>query len=227
MEPGLSAQPLSGFQGKQPIYVKFENGVVELKDENLIEKMLAHPAYTKDGDFIVAEDGADPFADRREELEPTHIHTQIKYGHVEESSSSPMRKAKVNPELKKLVNDLATKQMQDILPGLVAQGVKDVLAAMQADQLKDTQTTATTVLKEQPASPVPSVAEENPLAGLSAADFLEDEDAEEITEDANEDINANTDAPGGIKLADLSPEAAEIASAIIGNKKKTPAVKAK
>lgn len=221
MEPGLSAQPLSGFQGKQPVYVKFENGVVEVKDQAMIDKMLIHPAYTRDGDYIVADDGTDPFAERREEIEPTHIHTELKYGHVGESSMSPLRKTKVNPELKKLVNDLATKQMQEILPGLVAQGVKDVLAAMQAEQQKDYPTTSETVLKEQPVSPLSSVADENPLAGLSVDDFEDDDEEEE------EDINAKTDAPGGIKLEDLSPEAAAAASAIIGSKKKTPAVKAK
>ena len=154
MEPGLSAQPLSGFQGKQPVYVKFDNGVVEIKDENLIEKMLQHPAYTRDGDFIMVEEGErDPFTDRREEMEPTHVMAEIKYGHVEGISSSPSRKTKVNPEIKKLVNDLAMKQIQEMLPGLINEGVKNVLSSLQADARKAAET-------KEPAAPKASLKSE-------------------------------------------------------------------
>lgn len=142
LEPGLSAQPLSGFQGKQPVYIKFENGIVEIKDESLIEKMLAHRAFTHDNDFVVVEENAiDPFVGRREEMEPVHIHTEMKYGHVGASSMSPERKTKVNPEISKLVNDLAMKQIQDMLPGLVTQGVKDVLAAFKAENSVSSEST--------------------------------------------------------------------------------------
>ena len=222
LEPGLSAQPLSGFQGKQPVYIKFENGVVDVKDENLIQKMLLHRAYTHDNDYIaVGEDGLDPFIDRREEIEPTHIHTNIKYGHVEASSTSPLRKTKVNPELKKLVNDLAMKQMQEMLPGLVANGVKQVLATIQAEAKS---AGATQVAPMEIPTPVGEEEEtEEDYAGLTVEDFEGENDADNLdATDVVEDPNANTDAPGGIKLTDLSPEAAEAASAILGNKKTTP-----
>lgn len=219
LEPGLSAQPLSGFQGKNPVYIKFENGVVEISDENLIQKMLQHPAYTRDGDFIaVGADGIDPFADRREEMEPVHLHTELKYGHVEGSSMSPLRKTKVNPELKKLVNDLATKQMQDMLPGLIAQGVKDVIATMAAQQpegLQQAPKTAPVVEDED---------EEEDFSNLTPEDFLEIEDIEDQITPANTDLE---DDSMSTKISELSPEAAAAASSIIGNKKKTPAPKGK
>lgn len=135
--PGIPAQPLSGLAAKPGLYVRFKGGVVEVKDEETIEKMKAHSAYNRD--YIAVEDGAtviDPFADSRTEPEPAHHTAEIKYGHVENPKSSA-KKVKVTPEMKKLVNALAMEQVKVMLPEAVKMALAQINEAKKEDKKED------------------------------------------------------------------------------------------
>ena len=126
LSPGLPAQPLSGIPSKAGLYIKFKGGVVEIKDEDMIAKMKAHPAFNHD--YIAVEDDAvvkDPFASQREESEPEHLMANIQYGHVEGVKTSG-KKTKMTPELKKLVTGLAMEQVKLMLPEAVAMALKQL-----------------------------------------------------------------------------------------------------
>jgi hypothetical protein len=61
--------------------------------------MHQHPGFNSD--FIAVDDnGEDPFASQREEMEPAHSISEIKYGHVEGKKLSPNRKVKLDPQIK-------------------------------------------------------------------------------------------------------------------------------
>ena len=133
LEPGIQANQLSGIAGKPGLYVKFQSGIVELKDEELIKKMTAHPGFNLD--FIAVDDnGEDPFADQREEIEPVHVLTDIKYGHAENKQVSK-RVTKLDPQIKKLVDEKAMEMVQKMLPKMVEDTVRK-LAKMQAEKNK-------------------------------------------------------------------------------------------
>ena len=134
LEPGIQANQLSGIAGKPGLYVKFQSGIVELKDEELIKKMTAHPGFNLD--FIAVDDnGEDPFADQREEIEPVHVLTDIKYGHAENKQVSK-RVTKLDPQIKKLVDEKAMEMVQKMLPKMVEDTVRK-LAEMQAEKNKE------------------------------------------------------------------------------------------
>ena len=130
LRPGIPANQMSGIAGQPGVYVKFQNGIVETKDEQIISQMHAHNGFNLD--FIaVDDDGEDPFAAQREETEPVHILQNIKYGHSEERRMSPNRKAKLDPQIKKLVDELAMAKVNQLLPKMVEETVKKMIERSQ------------------------------------------------------------------------------------------------
>lgn len=138
LSPGIPANQLAGVAGKPGMYVKFQNGIVDVKDEDIIQKMHAHPGFNVD--FIaVDENGEDPFASTREEIEPVHVIQEIKYGHAENKRFSPNAKAKIDPQIQKLVDDLAMKKVNEMLPKMVEETVKKMIeiGAARAEKQKE------------------------------------------------------------------------------------------
>lgn len=126
LSPGIPAQPLSGTPAKPGLYIKFKGGICEIKDEETIKQMLAHPGFN--ADYIAVEDTAriqDPFSQNREEEEPAHHTAELKYGHLE-SPKSTTKKTKLSPEMKKLISSMAMEQVKEILPQAVAMALKQI-----------------------------------------------------------------------------------------------------
>lgn len=101
--------------------------------------MLTHPGYITD--FIaVDENGNDPFAAQRDETEPAHVITEIKYGHVEKSVGSP-KKFKIPVEMQaaitEMANEMANKRMKELLPSLLEDTLKK-MAQISSDKAKET-----------------------------------------------------------------------------------------
>jgi len=117
LTPGLPAQPLTGTPAKAGLYMKFKAGILETQDEAIIERMKAHPAFNND--FIaVNEVEVDPFSNSREENEPVHHISEIKYGHVENPKTSA-KKVKISKEMEKVINAMAMEKVKELLPGMV------------------------------------------------------------------------------------------------------------
>ena len=135
LKPGLPAQPVLGIPAQWSVSVKFQDGIAEVKDQKIIDKMLTHMGFNSD--YIAVDDnGNDPFAFNRVEAEPAHVITEIKYGHAERSIGTP-KKFKVDPEMQKAIaemaNEIANKRMKEMLPALL----KETLESMaQASALK-------------------------------------------------------------------------------------------
>jgi hypothetical protein len=117
---------MSGIAGQPGVYIKFQDGVVNISDEEVIKQLTAHPGFNND--FIAVDNnGEDPFAYRREEIEPVHIIQDVNYGHVEGRRVSPHAKTKLDPQIKKLVDDLAMERVKELLPRMVEDTVKKIM----------------------------------------------------------------------------------------------------
>ena len=126
LRPGIPANQLAGVASQPGVYVKFSNGVVDIKDEDMVKKMHDHPGFNLD--FIAVDDsGEDPFAYNRQESEPIHIIQDIKYGHPENRKISPHAKNKLDPQIKKLVDDLAMQKVNEMLPKMVEETVRKMM----------------------------------------------------------------------------------------------------
>lgn len=152
LEPGLAAQPISGMPAKPTIFVKFTDGVAEVKEATLIEKMRNHPGF--ETDFIaVGDDGEDPFKYNREEVEPAHTITEMKYGTAVARQSS-VKSPKLSPELTKMLNERAMEMVRDMLPGAVEAVLKGY-AAKQVTEDADSEKTFEDAASEELSVPEP------------------------------------------------------------------------
>jgi hypothetical protein len=148
LRPGLEGNRALGTHAQPGLYVRFQGGTVDVKDEKIITLLREHPAFNTD--FIeVAETMQDPYDYTRSEIEPAHVLTEIKYGHVEKVTGTP-KNTKMSPELKKLIEMEAMK----MLPGMLKANpkiLKEIIMGLASDMKKDE---PEEVVKEAPAKKV-------------------------------------------------------------------------
>ena len=113
LRPGVEGSRALGTHAIPGLYVKFQSGVVDVKEESIAELLRAHPDFG-DSFIEIRQEDVDPFLDSRSEIEPDHIISDIKYGHVEKTIGA-QRKIKITPELKKILETEALK----MIPGLL------------------------------------------------------------------------------------------------------------
>ena len=85
LKHGIQPEPITGRLAVPGLHVKFENGIVNVSDEETVELMMAHSGFNSD--FILANEDneVDPWKYQRREKEPKHNLTELKYGHVEKT----------------------------------------------------------------------------------------------------------------------------------------------
>lgn len=165
LEPGLAAQPISGMPAKPTIFVKFTDGIADVRDEELVKKMINHSGFQTD--FIaIDEKGEDPYAYNRQEIEPTHFITELKYG-TPQGTVSSAKKNVMSPELAKLINAQAMEMVKKMLPDAVEsvlrgyqqqkEGVEPVVEPTideQVEAIKNTPETPEVVEESEEMTPV-------------------------------------------------------------------------
>jgi hypothetical protein len=130
LRPGVEGNRTLGTHSVPGIYVKFQSGLVDVKEESLVKMMREHPCFGTD--FIeVKQDEIDPFADVREDIEPVHFTTEIKYGHAEGTTGSP-KPIKMTAQMKKVIEKEAIKMIPTVLkqnPAILM----DIIAALSTE----------------------------------------------------------------------------------------------
>jgi hypothetical protein len=130
LKPGVEGNRALGTHAVPGLYIKFQSGMVDIKEESVIELLRAHPSCGVD--YIeIKEDEVDPFLDNRDDSEPNHIIQEIKYGHAEKAIGSTP-KVKLSPQMKKVIENEAMK----MLPGLLKSNpkmLKDLILGMAAE----------------------------------------------------------------------------------------------
>jgi hypothetical protein len=113
LRPGVEGNRALGTHSVPGLYVRFQGGLVDVKEEDMIALMRSHPSCGVDFMEIKPEE-VDPYKDQREEVEPPHYTTEIKYGHAEKTAGAP-RPVKMTPAMKKVVEKEAIKMLPSIL----------------------------------------------------------------------------------------------------------------
>jgi len=151
LKPSFPGNHLTGTPPISGVSAKFQSGVLEVKDEAIIDLLLKHPAYQID--FIsVDETEADPFMYQRMEQEPSHVISEINYGHVEKSvgNKKPVR---LSPEIRKALQEesleMAKEMAKQMLPGMLKEAMKDLMG----ESIASTETTVAEVKEENTSVP--------------------------------------------------------------------------
>lgn len=122
---GTPSEPISGRNAQPGLYVKFENGIVNVQDPEMIEMMLAHNGFSS-GDYIAAEEvSADPYAATRHLSEPVHEIQEIEFGHGGRRITPPKAPFAVSEEQKKFLVSIAAEMAKDMFDKMMAESHKD------------------------------------------------------------------------------------------------------
>lgn len=152
LKPGLPGNHLTGQNPVTGIYVKFQNGIVDVKDEKMIEQMKNHPGYNLD--YISVEDSeVDPYAGERTDLEPAHNIKEIQFGHIvgSKKTNTPV---KLPPEMKKFIEAEAIKMAKAMLPDMMKEvfsQMKNPSSEVEAE-VNDENTETNVMIEEKPKS---------------------------------------------------------------------------
>lgn len=134
LKPGVPGSTITGQQPTPGIYVRFQGGVVDVKEESIINMLRGHKGMGSD--FIeIKQSEVDPYEHTRQDIEPIHNITEMEYGHIGKKISSK-GKTILSPELKKLIENEAVKMLPDILkknPKIL----KDILQGLAEEVKKD------------------------------------------------------------------------------------------
>ena len=137
LTPGVEGNRALGTHAVSGLYVKFQSGSVDVKEESVVEMLRAHPSFGSD--FIeIKEEEVDPFVDNRYDGEPDHVISEVRYGHVEKAIGVPS-KVKLTPQLRKVIEGEALK----MLPGLLKKNpevLKEIILGLAADMKKKEET---------------------------------------------------------------------------------------
>lgn len=133
LQHSTPAEPITGRLATPGIWVKFENGVADVRDEKVIEMVKNHHLFNTD--FVIMDDPQkDPYEDVRNAVEPDHNITEIKYGHID-GSINPKPAVAINRETKKILMDMAKDMAKEMAaqmaPDLAKQMLKEVLSKNQ------------------------------------------------------------------------------------------------
>lgn len=119
LRPGQSPEQATGRLGVPGLYAYFQDSVLDVQDEEMLELMLKHDGFNKD--FIVLEEGqVDPWKDSRRNKEPEHTHTEMEYGHVGKvrGSRAPTLSPDQKVKLRKMAEGMATEMAKEMAPKL-------------------------------------------------------------------------------------------------------------
>lgn len=134
LKPGVPGSTITGQQPTPGIYVRFQGGTVDVKEEAILNMLRRHSGFGSD--FVeIKQEESDPFEHTRKETEPDHKITEMEYGHVGKTKTSK-GKTVLSPELKKIIEAEAIK----MLPGLLKKNpkiLKDILSGLAEEVKKD------------------------------------------------------------------------------------------
>lgn len=129
LKPGIPGEPLLGRAPQPGVYVKFEDGVADVKDQDVIDMLLNNRNFGKT--FVAEENsgGGDPYQANRRDAEPEHDVTEIKYGRVA-GNLNPKPKLTMSREQKAIVTEMAKEMAKSMAPELA----KEMLLEMAAER---------------------------------------------------------------------------------------------
>ena len=127
LQPSMPAVTLAGGQmispSKPGIYVKFEDGLLSVEDENILSLLKSHVDYNNEFWSIDSEQAAALAISRPagSGREPEHNQVLIEYGHVGKNVN-PRPAVNLTPEMKTFISESAAKMAQQMLHSMMESG---------------------------------------------------------------------------------------------------------
>ena len=123
LKPGVPAEPITGRTAISGVYIKFQNGEVNVESKELCEKLMKHPGFNSDF-ILVEENQKDPYASIRSEVEPAHQMVEMNYGAPGKVSGSPV-KVKLSNAQKEIAMSLAKEMAKEMVKNILTDMAKN------------------------------------------------------------------------------------------------------
>lgn len=133
LKNGIPAEPITGRNAIPSVSVKFENGIINVNDEETIKLMKAHSGFNSD--FILAEDKGDPYKNTRKQNEPEHDIQEIEHGSVKKNLNPVKPTDTMSVEQKKFFEEMVKETAKKIAIPLAKELAKKVIIDMEAKNI--------------------------------------------------------------------------------------------
>jgi len=134
LKPGISAEPVSGRASIPGVYVKFEQGMLDINEvtadrmglefEKLIEMVERHPSFNAGFDKL-KDDEVDPYKNLRKSAEPEHDIVEITHGSIGKSLN-PKPKLNLTNDQRKEVSKIAEEMAKKMAPKMAMEILKNL-----------------------------------------------------------------------------------------------------
>jgi hypothetical protein len=182
----MPAEPMTGRLAVPGLYIKFENGIVNVNNEEHIEMMLVHSGFNMD--FIqVKEEQVDPYKNIRRESEPDHVITEFEHGRAEKLKGSS-HNVRLDPKLKNAAIEMAKGMAKEMAPQLA----KDMLLEMAKQRRATKAQEENTRGAANPEESEPCESSQSKIDELEAVDVGKTSDSEKT---GMEDSSLATEGP--------------------------------
>ena len=158
LKPGVEGNRALGTHSIPGLYIKFQAGMVDIRDEEVVASLREHPSFGTA--FVEVKDNeTDPYATVREDIEPGHSTTEIKYGQAGKKTGATA-KIQLTPQLKKVIETEAIKMIPDLLKSN-PKILKDIIFNLAKDMKEQEKETAS-IVKETESVIVDQIPDEAP-----------------------------------------------------------------
>lgn len=138
LRPGLPGNAQLGTTTVSGLYVRFQGGLADIKDETTVALMLKHPGFNVDFIMLDEPDAGDPYASKRLSAEPVHRISEMDHGQPKRVNTEP---AAISPELKeflmKTAKEMAVPMAVELSKQMLPQMVQETLKAMDTQRKKE------------------------------------------------------------------------------------------
>jgi len=131
LRPGIPGSSVQGTQSIPGLYVKFEDSVANVTNEEQIKLLMASEKFNID--FVVADDIAEAArAYKASSVEPEHDMINIEYGHVGKNSN-PKGPVQIGPDMQKAIAEMASKMAMDMAGKMAVEMAAKLVKEMSKD----------------------------------------------------------------------------------------------
>lgn len=132
LKHGIPAEPITGRNAIPSVSIKFENGIVNINDEETMKMMKAHSGFGSD--FVSAEDGEDIYAKTRKQNEPEHDIQEIEHGSVKKNLNPAKPTDTMSIEQKRFFEEMVKETAKKIAIPLAKELAKKVILDMEGEK---------------------------------------------------------------------------------------------
>jgi hypothetical protein len=122
LDRGIQENKLTGQPPVPGLYILFQDGMANVEDENIIQRLTNHPLYGKDFTSENAE-GSEKIKSTSS-IEPGHVIQEMKYGTVDKVVSSKPQNA-FTPEMMSLLTEMARSMATEMVKTMSKPEVSD------------------------------------------------------------------------------------------------------